>query len=250
MLAMLINRPYVFAFLAAFIFLGRIYWGWKKTFIWLVLGYFIAWASEASSINNGFPYGIYHYIYENMQGEPMVMGVPFWDSLSYPFMIFAGLTTARFILGETGTEIPEQKKTYTFANFRTALFGAWLVMLLDVIIDPVTKLGDRWFLGKIYYYPNGGLYFGVPISNFLGWLLVSFTVIFIFQLIENRWLRYPNLKLSGVLRFFNPLFYISIALFGTVITFSIGEKVLGSIACMIIAPVVAMVIRRVRTPTV
>jgi putative membrane protein len=33
--------------------------------------------------------------------------------------------------------------------------------------------GDRWFLGRIFYYPNGGMYFGVPLSNFAGWLVVG-----------------------------------------------------------------------------
>ena len=30
-------------------------------------------------------------------------------------------------------------------------------------------MGDRWFLGRMYYYPEGGIYFGVPLSNFVGW---------------------------------------------------------------------------------
>jgi putative membrane protein len=33
--------------------------------------------------------------------------------------------------------------------------------------------GDQWFLGRIFYYPEGGAYFGVPLSNFLGWALVG-----------------------------------------------------------------------------
>jgi putative membrane protein len=33
--------------------------------------------------------------------------------------------------------------------------------------------GDRWFLGRIFYYPDGGVYFGVPLSNFAGWALVG-----------------------------------------------------------------------------
>ena len=71
-------------------------------------------------------------------------------------------------------------------------------------------------------------------------------MIFIFQLIENKWLNYPNLEQKGVLKFFNPIFYISIALFNIVITFWIGERIIGSISCMILAPIVAMVIRSVK----
>ena len=45
------------------------------------------------------------------------------------------------------------------------------MMLLDVVIDPIAVRGDRWFLGRIFYYPEGGVYFGVPLSNFAGWAL-------------------------------------------------------------------------------
>jgi putative membrane protein len=46
-------------------------------------------------------------------------------------------------------------------------------MLLDVVIDPLAVRGDRWFLGRIFFYPDGGIYFGVPLSNFAGWVVVG-----------------------------------------------------------------------------
>jgi putative membrane protein len=42
-----------------------------------------------------------------------------------------------------------------------------------VVIDPIAVRGDRWFLGRIFYYPDGGVYFGVPLSNFAGWVVVG-----------------------------------------------------------------------------
>ncbi len=48
-----------------------------------------------------------------------------------------------------------------------------MMMLLDVVIDPLAVRGDRWFLGRVFDYPSGGVYFGVPLSNFAGWLLVG-----------------------------------------------------------------------------
>jgi putative membrane protein len=53
-----------------------------------------------------------------------------------------------------------------------ALSGA-LMTLLDVVIDPLAVRGDRWFLGHLFTYPEGGIYFGVPLSNFAGWFLVG-----------------------------------------------------------------------------
>src|SRR5262249_61090726 len=48
-----------------------------------------------------------------------------------------------------------------------------LMMLLDVVSDPIAVRGDRWFLGRIFYYQEEGVYFGVPLSNFVGWALVG-----------------------------------------------------------------------------
>src|SRR5262249_55694454 len=58
----------------------------------------------------------------------------------------------------------------------TALAGV-LMMLLDIVIDPLAVRGDRWFLGRMFYYPAGGAYFGVPLSNFAGWLLVGWIIV-------------------------------------------------------------------------
>ena len=51
------------------------------------------------------------------------------------------------------------------------------MMLLDVVIDPLAVRGDRWFLGRIFYYAEAGVYFGVPLSNFAGWLIVGWVTV-------------------------------------------------------------------------
>src|SRR5207302_107644 len=33
--------------------------------------------------------------------------------------------------------------------------------------------GDRWFLGPLFVYTPPGPYFGVPFSNFVGWVIVG-----------------------------------------------------------------------------
>jgi putative membrane protein len=274
MVTTFLHRPYVFAFLIAFLVLGRLYFGWRKTFLWLVIGYVVAWASEFSSIHNGFPYGLYHYVYENMPGELMVLGVPFWDSLSYPFMIFAGYTTAEFILkgapknvipAEAGIQNTSRAPATVFRrnDVYAALLGAFLTMLLDIIIDPLTVRGDRWFLGNIYYYPNGGEYFGVPLTNFFGWFLVPLAVIVLFLFLssprrrgspDSQWdSRFRgNDKTLGNdkprLRYFlPPLFYLSIALFNIAITVWINEPLIVAIDCFLLIPIVGLVIYRVKS---
>ena len=55
-------RPYVFAFLAIYLAAAATHLGWRRTLLFLPLGYSLAWLSEYSSIHWGFPYGDYFYI--------------------------------------------------------------------------------------------------------------------------------------------------------------------------------------------
>lgn len=197
----LIDRPYVTMFLACFLALALPRWGVRRTLLWMLSGYAIALASEACSIRTGFPYGWYFYKYENLANDPLVFGVPVWDSLSYTFLIYAGYAQAQ--------------RWYPHASaFAQALFGGWLTMALDVVIDPVAHLGDRWFLGDIYYYQHPGWYFGVPLSNFAGWFFVSWLVIRANQYLTARGDAMP----SGAPTWCDAGFYWGIMAFNVGIT--------------------------------
>lgn len=171
----LARRPYIVAFLLAYLFLSIRRRGFFPTLVFLITGYFIAWLSEASSIRTGFPYGWYFYRYEALQGEWLNWGVPVWDSVSYVFLCFAGLCVAEDIFFKKMSIFPASLSMREL--FRLTFLSAILVTLLDIIVDPLAHRGDLWFLGNIYYYPHPGFYFNVPLSNFCGWFLVSFCII-------------------------------------------------------------------------
>jgi uncharacterized membrane protein len=203
---MLIKRWYVFSFLFAYLGLASYHWGWKRTLKFLIFGYLIAWVSEASSIRNGFPYGFYSYHYEAMEGEFFLLGVPLWDSLSYTFLSFAGWMMALYLRSRWNrfAPLPTLQRSCL-----TILLGAFLTMVLDIVIDPVANKGSQWFLGEIYSYPHGGLYFGVPLSNFFGWFLVALAILSAFRLTD---------KLEGIPKSIHSvqlgmLFYLSIYFF-------------------------------------
>ncbi|TMA88965.1 MAG: carotenoid biosynthesis protein, partial [Deltaproteobacteria bacterium] len=124
---------------------------------------------------------------------------------------------------------------------RVLLTGAFLTMLLDLVIDPLTVRGERWFLGRIYYYPQGGIHFGVQLSNYAGWFLVALATIAVFQRLERQaWssVGVRHLRHGGLLE---PLLYLGIVVFNLALTFWIGESLLGLLGCMLFAPVVLLV---------
>jgi len=65
------------------------------------------------------------------------------------------------------------------SRFGLALAGAVFATLIDFAADPMTVRGSTWFLGTLYRYRAGGVWFGIPWSNFGGWILVSAVIIWI-----------------------------------------------------------------------
>jgi putative membrane protein len=74
---------------------------------------------------------------------------------------------------------------------RHLVLTSLLFVLIDIVIDPVALRGDRWFLGQVYGYPEPGLYFGVPLANFLGWGVVGATATALYHWMERRLFETP-----------------------------------------------------------
>ncbi len=240
-------RPYVFAFFAAFLLACVPHIGWKKTLGFTITGYLIAFVSEKLSITTGFPYGWYYYIDKTSNRELWVWGVPFFDSLSYVFLTYCSYTTALFILSPLATRGMDliTLETRSIRRSLAALvLGAFLQTFLDIIIDPVALQGNRWFLGQIYGYRETGLHFGVPLSNYAGWLLTSFVLVAAFQFIDRRQetgtpFGICNIPFRSLL---GPILYVSVLFFNWGVTFWIGEKLMAMTGIFIFTLPVVMVL--------
>jgi uncharacterized membrane protein len=158
----LLLRPYVFLFLAAFLVAGGRDLGLRRTLLFGAVVWPIAWLAEFCSTHVGIPFGLYHYTGITRGQEVYVADIPFFDPLSFTFLAYAAFCLARFALAGRHASAPA-----------LALFAGFLMMMLDLVIDPAAVRGDRWFLGRIFFYPDGGVYFGVPLSNFAGWWVVG-----------------------------------------------------------------------------
>lgn len=234
-------RPYVFAFLLLYLLAAAARTGWRRTLIYVPIGYLIAWISEYSSIHWGIPYGDYYYLPATIKEELWVAGVPFMDSLSYVFLSFCSYATAIFLLSPITIEQGNLYVRDTAAIRRsrqTLILGSFLFVFLDIIIDPLTLQGHRWFLGQIYGYRVNGLYFGIPMSNFIGWLIVGLIMISALQRLEtikqlqpvrpSRLAEIPWIAAAG------PFLYVSILLFNLFMTFWIGEMLLAMVSSLLI----------------
>ncbi|HSE06474.1 MAG TPA: carotenoid biosynthesis protein [Methylomirabilota bacterium] len=159
-------RPYVVGFLAFFLVAGTRDLGAVRTAGLLLWGFLVALGAELVSTRLGIPFGLYHYTGATAGAELFLSNVPFFSPLSFPFLAYAAFCLARRAIGRGWADSPA-------GRVRMVTLSGALMVLLDVVIDPAAVRGGRWFLGHLFFYPEGGAYFGVPLSNFGGWLLVG-----------------------------------------------------------------------------
>lgn len=229
-------RPYVFAFLAAFLVIALAEIGPRRTVVWMLVGFAVAFACEYSSTRNGFPFGLYHYLdAETRHRELWISNVPFMDSLSFVFLSFVSWATARRIVG---VPVREEASGEIATRPIVLALGAALMVGIDLICDPVSLRGDRWFLGKIYYYEYPGLFFGIPLTNFLGWAFVALVVLVTMAALERRgWLRGRPLGPLPRASLWAPAFYAGIVLFNVAIAFYVDLPAVGLLGLAIVAAV-------------
>ena len=230
----IVLRPYVFIFLLSYLGIAVLHIGVQRSILFTILGFGIAFAAEYSSTRNGFPFGFYSYIETTRDRELWFSNIPFMDSLSFSFLSYVSYTLSLLLwspLKKNGWDIRLVETNAVKHSWRVILTGAVLMMMLDVVIDPVAFLGDRWFLGQIYTYKEQGEYFNIPLTNFGGWFVVGFTILFCFTRID-AWLTRRGFRDMGMRQIpgqalLGPAVYFGVLVFTLGVTFYIGEFFMG-----------------------
>ncbi len=165
-------------------------------------------------------------------------------SLSFVFLAWASYALALALLRPRGggaapgdgPSLAQRTGGSTLA-LATACF-----VLIDVIIDPLAIRGDRWFLGRIFEYPNGGIYFGVPLSNFAGWGVVGAVGLGLYAALDRRWEQRGRPALTPRRRGFaaGAALWFGVAAFSLIITFAIGEAALGLVGLALAGALAAL----------
>jgi putative membrane protein len=254
-------RPYVFAFLVVYLFAAAAHIGWRKTLLFTIVGYLISFLSEYSSINTGFPYGWYYYIDATKDRELWIAGVPFFDSISYVFLSYCSYATALLVVSPVkawGRNFITLETRAIRRSLAVLFLASLFQVFLDIIIDPVALKGSRWFLGQIYGYREAGIHFGVPLSNYLGWLIVSIAMVFALQIIDNVLENKNGRPEVGIWNspykaLLGPGLYLSVIIFNISVSLLIGEHLIATsgIFCFSIPATIftILVIRRINRYT-
>lgn len=252
-------RPYVFVFLAISLFCAQRLFGWRRTGLFFLVTWFTTFVCEFSSTRTGIPFGWYHFTGSTAGQELYLSNIPFIDSLSFSFILYASycLTLAFLLPARQGAtsgggptlrlvdlQLDPAARTSRWALFLTALFYAFI----DMVIDPAALRGDRWFLGRIYYYPDPGLHFGVPIANYVGWAVVGLISLTVYFALDRRSAppgpadRDGRSATGGVL--LGCGLYYGVLAFNLTVTFWIEEPLLGMTGLLMYIPLTVLLLLR------
>lgn len=255
LLKTIVLRPYVFVFLTAFLLSAARLIGWGRTVCFLGITWAVALLCEFSSTRTGIPFGWYHYTGSTVGQELYISDIPFMDSLSFPFLLYASYCMAlAFLLPAAGTVNTRFGIGIIRMQFPLAARTGWPVVVLtilfftfvDIIIDPVALRGERWFLGQIYYYPEPGTHFGVPVANYIGWAVVGFLSLRAYLPLDRK-LPHTGLSTSGPVTGHVLLgcgLYYGVLIFNLAVTFWIGESLLGMTGLLIYLPLTVLLALR------
>ncbi len=249
-------RPYVFLFLATSLFAAQRLMGWRRTGLFFAIGWATAFACEFSSTRTGIPFGWYFYTGSTVGQELYLSNVPFMDSLSFTFLLYASYCLALIFLlpahpsgpppGPGAARLPLAYDPAVRTSWPALGLTVLFFVLIDVVIDPVALRGDRWFLGRIYYYPEPGLYYGVTVANFVGWAVVGLIALGIYFASDRRLGPIPSAasrSVTGDLLLGCGLYY-GVLVFNLAVTFWIGEPLLGMTGVLIYLPITALLALR------
>ena len=203
--------------------------GWKRSLSLFGGSFLLAFTAEALGVNFGLIFGRYYYT--SFLG-PGLFGVPFLAALAWEPILYAAYSLTEIIL-------PFDPSSRSFpALLGAAGIGALATTAWDMMIDPIAVHQGWWIWleGGPYVKDIGN---GVPISNFMGWLGVSFIIMLLYQSVAGG-ITKPFQSLDLIVR--GPItLYATLFLTASGVTLTIlGRPEVALIGLMAMGPFLAL----------
>ena len=143
------------------------YLGPRRATLSLLAISILAYAIEAIGVTTGLPYGTFYY--GDALGPRLAGIVPYLLPLSYAPLVVGAVAVA------WGTRL----------RLLHVVHATLLLVWIDAVLDPGAASLGFWV------WPQGGVYYGVPLSNYAGWLL-SGALATTLLLTTGRWSETPR----------------------------------------------------------
>jgi uncharacterized membrane protein len=188
-------------------------YGVGTALIFFVVCIAVTFGVENLGAATGFPFGHYHFVVgddlPHVGRIPIIVG-PLWFGGGY----------FSFVVASTLLDGADRPLDRPAAAFALPLVAAFVMTQWDLVIDAPNAT-----IAKAWVWHDGGAMFGVPLSNYLGWLLTSWLFFQSFALILQRRQRnggyapFPSRRL----RLIAILFYLSSGL-THVVPYALGQS--------------------------
>ncbi len=145
-------------------------YGWKNALAFFAICLVVTFALENLGSLTGVPFGRYHFEVgaqlPHVGVIPIIVG-PLWFGMGYFAWIVAGT-----LLGGADRHLDRQLNVIV-----QPIVAAFVMTQWDFVMDaPASTISRAWI------WHDGGANFGVPLTNYLGWLLTSWTFYQLFAL--------------------------------------------------------------------
>jgi putative membrane protein len=152
---------------------GAISYRFHRILAYAAISLTVGYIMEALGVRTGFPFG--HYSFTDGMG-PKLFLVPILMGPAYLGMGYIAWTLARVILTSASADRLTGPWVITLPLAASFVMVAW-----DFSIDPALST-----VGHYWTWLHGGAYFGVPVSNFLGWYLTNYLIYQLFAFYLRR----------------------------------------------------------------
>ena len=138
----------------------------KRAIITLLALSIFSMIIETIGVITGFPYGFFTYT-DKLGGSVGV--IPWTVSFGWAPLVIAAWTI-----------VQEHVKKTSYELIKKIVLGALILMLFDVVLDPGSVALNFW-----EWHPPG-IFYGVPLSNYAGWLFSGIIGMLIITIIMKK----------------------------------------------------------------
>lgn len=148
----------------------------KNALILLLITFSVTLTLEYIGTQGLIPYCNFYYT-EQIAGPKILGEVPFLVPLSWLMIFYCGLIMSYIIIKGLFEYPIKNGRIYEPKNvFIGAIITGLIVVSWDILLEPSAVGYNMWV------WKNEGIYYGVPLMNFIGWFVISVVIFLIFHL--------------------------------------------------------------------
>jgi putative membrane protein len=145
---------------------GAVRYRWSGILAFLIVCLVVSNVLENTSILTGFPFGHYHYT-----SGPRLFLVPLFIGPSYFATAYLAWMVAVVLIGDV------RRGGSWFTTVAVPVTGSAVMVMWDLTFDPTAST-----IKQFWIWEQGGGYFGVPLTNYVGWFFTVYVFLQLFAL--------------------------------------------------------------------